>query len=576
MISPAAMERLTAFDRDKEGPHLVLRISCWAVALGLGAGQAWATRFSMYPDGISYLDIGDAYWRGDWHNAINAYWSPFYSLVVGFFVNAIKPSPYWEYSLVHLVNFLIYVAALGCFESFLSTFMKQQKERGQELAADNEMGLPGWAWFVMGYSAFVISSLFLITISFISGDMIIAAIIYIAAALILKIRNRNASSTTFIWLGLALGVGYLAKTAMLLISVPFLVIAIAAQRNAGKSMKRAVIAVLAFVLTASPFVFLLSKAKGRLTFGDSGKINYEINVNTGQVFIPQEKSATHPMRKIAGLADAYEYATPVSGTYPPWYDPSYWHEGIQARFDLVRQVRTLGLSTLECFWISCSLFQGAAISSAIFFLYLVAPDISGCIAYARGNWQLWIPAAAGIGLYALVVIEARYVAAFFCLLWMTAFSGVRLPISVGSVRLIKGASLTVAALTCVIAAVQIGRWYDNSEIARRHVATPICWKLADALRASGLRHGDKIAVISDWLFPAQEASYIARLARIQIIAQAPPAEFWADAPTRMKLGTVFVNAGAKAILTYMPPKAEAGWERLPGTDYYLYRFNTER
>jgi hypothetical protein len=27
-------------------------------------------------DGISYLDIGDAYWRGDWHMAINAFWSP--------------------------------------------------------------------------------------------------------------------------------------------------------------------------------------------------------------------------------------------------------------------------------------------------------------------------------------------------------------------------------------------------------------------------------------------------------------------------------------------------------------------
>ena len=75
--------------------YKVLRVSCWLIALTLGAAQAWATRFTMNPDGVSYLDIGDAYWRGDWHNAINAYWSPMYSWILGLFVRALKPSAYW-------------------------------------------------------------------------------------------------------------------------------------------------------------------------------------------------------------------------------------------------------------------------------------------------------------------------------------------------------------------------------------------------------------------------------------------------------------------------------------------------
>src|SRR6266516_3640234 len=107
----------------KEGPkYLRLRILCWCVALILGAAEAWATRFSRNPDGISYLDIGDAYWRGDWHNAINAYWSPLYSLILGLFIKVLRPTPHWEYSLEHLVNFLIYVAALASFEFLLTTF----------------------------------------------------------------------------------------------------------------------------------------------------------------------------------------------------------------------------------------------------------------------------------------------------------------------------------------------------------------------------------------------------------------------------------------------------------------------
>src|SRR5712691_3167506 len=127
--------------------YKLLRVSCWAVALALGAAQAWATRFTMNPDGISYLDIGDAYWRGDWHNAINAYWSPLYSWILGFFLKVLKPSAYWEYPMVHLVNFLIYAAALGCFEFFLATFIAQQTKQDERLSAQNEIGLPEWVWW---------------------------------------------------------------------------------------------------------------------------------------------------------------------------------------------------------------------------------------------------------------------------------------------------------------------------------------------------------------------------------------------------------------------------------------------
>src|SRR5437588_1656055 len=105
-----------------------LRISCWCVALTVGAAQAWATRFYMNPDGISYLDIGDAYWRGDWHNAINAYWSPLYPWVLGGFLKIFHPSVQGEFPLVHLVNFLIYVVALTAFALFLETFIGQQRE----------------------------------------------------------------------------------------------------------------------------------------------------------------------------------------------------------------------------------------------------------------------------------------------------------------------------------------------------------------------------------------------------------------------------------------------------------------
>jgi 4-amino-4-deoxy-L-arabinose transferase-like glycosyltransferase len=556
----------------QESNFLLLRIGCWFVALALGAIDAWATRFTMFPDGVSYLDVGDAFWRGDWHNAINAYWSPVYPCIVGLFLKLFSPSIYGEYPLVHVVNFLIYVVALICFEFFFSGFVAQQQERDGKL--ETETGLPRWAWYVVGYSAFISSSLLLITVSFVSGDMGIAAIVYLACALLLRIRNGNAGWVTFACLGLVLGIGYLTKAVMFLMSLPFFVVAAVAQRRLAKSMKPAALSLVVFAVTACPLVFLLSKAKGRPTFGDTGKINYAINVGGVNFFIPQAETATHSVRKISG-PPAYEYRNPISGTYPLWYDPSYWHEGIQPHFTPKKQFYSILVSVLSCGWISFSLLLGLNITTAILFLYLTASSIPASLSRARLNWILWVPAVCGVALYSLVVIEPRYVGALFCLLWIVAFSGLRFPISSGPRRLMTGTICVVALTTCLVEGWQIRRALDSSYFSRRHIASPVSLSVAAALKSDGFGTGDKLAVIGDWLFPSQEASYIARLVRAQIIGEARPDEFWAvDASTRSQVVAEFAHSGAKAILAYKPPPAESGWERLADSDYYLYRIGS--
>src|SRR5689334_8326140 len=135
-----------------------LRFACLVIAAITGALAAWCSRTTMYPDGISYLDIGDAYWRHDWHNALNAYWSPLYSWILGLFISVIKPSPHWEYPLVHAVNFLIYAWTLVCFEYFLSTLIRQLVA-GVPIV-DNGL-LPDFFWRVLGYSSFAVTSLVL-------------------------------------------------------------------------------------------------------------------------------------------------------------------------------------------------------------------------------------------------------------------------------------------------------------------------------------------------------------------------------------------------------------------------------
>ena len=55
-------------------------------SLALGLLHAWMGRYSMNPDGMSYLDVGDSFFRRDWANAVNAWWSPLYPWTLGLVV----------------------------------------------------------------------------------------------------------------------------------------------------------------------------------------------------------------------------------------------------------------------------------------------------------------------------------------------------------------------------------------------------------------------------------------------------------------------------------------------------------
>src|SRR5207245_3213715 len=128
----------------------------WLVVIVLGFVQAWATRYSIEPDGISYLDIADKYLQRDWTGAVNAYWSPLYSWLLGAALYIFRPSSYWEYPVVHLVNFLLYLVAFACFEFLLLQIIRHQQEALDR--GGNESFLPAWAWQSIGYVLFLWSS----------------------------------------------------------------------------------------------------------------------------------------------------------------------------------------------------------------------------------------------------------------------------------------------------------------------------------------------------------------------------------------------------------------------------------
>ncbi len=250
-----------------------VKIAFRFLALVLGLIQAWSTRHAMNPDGISYLDIGDAYMRGDWQGAINAYWSPLYSWLLGLAMIVFKPSAYWEFPLVHLLNFMIYAGALLSFEFFLRQFLQHRRENTSP-SERGDAACPEWICLALSYTLFIWSSLVLIGIDVVTPDMCVAAIVYLASGLILRIRRGFGTWAAFIILGAVLGFGYLIKAPLFLLSFIFIGLAAFSFGNLRKALPRSLTALFVFFMIAAPWIAAISQSKGRLTFGDSAKLNY--------------------------------------------------------------------------------------------------------------------------------------------------------------------------------------------------------------------------------------------------------------------------------------------------------------
>jgi 4-amino-4-deoxy-L-arabinose transferase-like glycosyltransferase len=561
-----------------------LKAIFWLIAIMLGALQAWINRYKLSTDDIiAYLDIGDAYLQGNWQDAINGYWSPLYSWILALSLSVLKPSAYWEFPSVKLINFLIYLLTLACFDFFVRELIVSYQEKLLQDSPNTWFNIPKWAWIVLAYTLFLLSSLQWIGISSDTPDMCVAAIVYLASALVLRIHRQSKSWLNYFALGAVLGLGYLAKTAMFPISFVFLGVALFSVGNLRRAILPILASILVFTAISAPFLVAISTARGHPTFGDSGKLNYAWLVTEqvkpyrfwqGQE--PGSGTPKHPPRKIFDNPKVFEFATPIGGTYPPWHDPSYWYEGLLLKFNPVKHIKVL----LKNAFYYYEIFLGGLI-----FGYLIIVTLSGNLRLAvkqlKKNWMLIIPAAAGLGIYMIGIdmpvahIETqpstRYIAPFIVLLFAGIFSTIRLPNSQESKKLITGISLATFLLIAVPLPYQTtkGLWTGVTE-QQQHIH----WYVADRLHQLGLQPGEKVAVLGHYVHPHY---HWARLAKVKIVAEIVEADvFWAKtAAVRSEILKKIENTGAKVIVQKMGikiPDSVSGWQKIGKTDYYAYFF----
>jgi len=513
----------------------------------------------MNDDGISYLDMALAYFRGDWKMAINAYWSPLYSWLVGLPLAIFRPSPQYESSVVQMVNLAIYLVSLVCFEFFMRAFLRWQKVVGFDDAGEP---LPQWCWWMLGYTLFFYSSLSLIGVNLVTPDLCVAALVYLAAGILLRIRGGEAHWLLFAVLGVVLGISYLTKAVMFPLAFVFLAASLWAAGSFRRGVLRALLATIVFLLMGAPFIAAISKQKGRLTYGDTGRIAYAVFVTEGL-----EGQPKHPLRKLRDAPAVFEFAAPIGGTYPPWYDNSYWLDGFAPRFRLDGELRVLRQSAERYF----ELLAGHREFLVGFLaLFLFMPRKNSFVHRVIRESHYWLPAAAAFVLYALVHVEPRFLGAFLVLLWMALFSGLRLPQSPESRRWVRCITIAVV-LTMGARLTKTAAAYDAVHILRP--APNLDGQVAKDLHRLGIAPGDQVAVIGH----PTRSDYWAHLARLKIVAEVPAKDvplFWAaGTDVQAQILEMFAQSGAKAVVTDAlpadPSSLPPDWEKLGNTGYFV-------
>ncbi len=543
-----------------------------AICVVLGIVQAWISRYAMNSDGESYLDIGDAYFRRDWAAAVNGYWSPLYSWGLGLALHIANPSLRWEFITAHFVNLIIYIVALFCFRFFIHSTLRAIREDDLDRTSDS-VPLPEWVLLGLGYSIFLWASLALIEPGMVAPDLLVGAIFLLIGGYLVELRIHE-SYGKFAMLGTLCGTAYLGKAIMFPLGFGLLIILLFSGPRSRRRICGVMLAGLLFVMVSLPFIAALSKQKGRLTFGDSGRLAYASMVSPGvpQVHWQGEPAGSgtphHTTRQLLEHPPVFEFAEPVSGTYPPWYDPSYWNEGAQAHLRLRAQLRVLLQSVRTYAKLATrqlGLFAGMTI-----FILAGGKQTRRAIA---ANWPLIAAAGLGLGMYMLVLVRTRYVAASIVLLLIAILSGIRLPKNAQANLLAKRVGIGVMATILFSVAASVGETAYTAFTVRDYPRQKEQLEAAEGLRDMGLRSGERVAVVGDGM-----TAFWARLGRFKIVSEVYSPEngnrqFWAASRERKGLAyECLSSSGARVVVVWSPPvnDMDPGWKQIARTNYYAH------
>jgi 4-amino-4-deoxy-L-arabinose transferase-like glycosyltransferase len=577
-------------------------------------GYALYDRFQLDGDAVAYMDIGDNLRAHRWAGIVNGYWHPMYPAFLSFGHILLHATLRTELRAYYSVNFAIFLLEMLAIVLFADALLRLRAtlQPASDSAAPNFL-LTRYPLRYLAVALLVIASQRELSLGKVRPDALLQAFLLFALAALLAHLATNRLRYAAL-MGLALGCAYLTKSFAFLFALCCILALVAfrwiwLKHKTAQVVPAALIALATFALVAGPYVAALSRQHGRLDFGDSGSLNYAWFVagtekmhlqpyQTSQ-FGSADVHLKHPERELLHSPLILSYAEMPFGTYPDWFDPTYWNDQIKPHFSLRGE---LSRSARDCVLFARYVFNHpeALILLALFLTLGARPTL---------RWRprspanpFWIaPLLLGVaiwGIYAIVNTEERYVTVAYLTIILTLFATLRLPDSSSSFwqsqNLSSGPSLRPIASTLIflLALLAVAEPLRTVLDDRRNLSvdgslrgwySPTQFQAAKGLRALGVQPGDTVACVG--FVACLDDPYWARLAGVRILTEIydPGTHaylFLSNMPNRDQAIAIARATGAKVLVAEFGQARVSdadpffrNWHQLDDTTFYALQLN---
>jgi hypothetical protein len=431
-------------------PASILSGSNWLVYAGIVvcslANALFGLRFAT-ADTVAYLDISDAIRDHRWHSVVNAYWFPLYPALLAVGKACFGNRPQYELMAARLAGaftWLLFVLASVAVAAAARRLMRARGANADELLPPRIL----YMWVAILAYFFCSQDM-----RWYTPDALVSALMLLTvAALLLAIAEGRLLA--YVAVGLFGGLAFWTKSFAFPFFFLWMLLAASANIRRFAILRRLVLSFIVFALIAGPYVWQISAAKGRFTFGESGRLDMAWYVNGADQFDPvanasvylhgtAHASLKHPGELLSTTPKAVYFSRQqIHGSLPAWDDPSYWGDGLTPRFVsgqveasvkrnlLAAQTILLRLQPLLLFGVLC--YWGYTVRRPS----LTDPILTMTL----------VLALACIGAYSLILLEGRFVD--FALVLIGAVYGAcslaKHP--AGSLRSLHAAILLIAVL----------------------------------------------------------------------------------------------------------------------------------
>ena len=589
---------------------------------------AWlATKFEPYQmdgDAMAYMDIADLMRTHHWAAVVNAYWHPLYPALLALAQRLFHSTRMNELHAYYTLNFVIFLASIAAMLAFISALVHLR--RRMTPSADQNSGvsplLGVHALQLLGVGLAVIASQRELSMGKIRPDLLLQTLLLAAVAMLLQ--SLATESLIFAPLmGFFFGLAYLAKSFAFLIALLAIAGMVVFQlwiqrRKPVRVLAAGALALVVFAAIAGPYITALSKQKHRFDFGDSGALNYAWYVS-GTVKMHLEPWMTngfgsasvnlvHPEQQLLAHPGIYSYRAEPFGTYPAWFDPTYFHERIVPIFNakrlLHRDLRNLALSLRyilnhpeALILLALLLVCGAKFSGAKFSGDRVdLPHLRSRLHDLR-HTAFWLPPVAlGLAMwsiYGLVNIEERYVTVAYLLVILPLLAALNSSPTSTDINPNPWPRRCAAAMVALLAFLALGESLRIALDERRNESgadlpsswySPQIFGAAKALNALGVGSGDEIACMGT--LACLNDPYWMRLADVRVLTEVynPDAKHlfaeYESLPNRQQVDDVIKAQGAKVLVAVFDPAemtsrpaAATAWIRLGDSNLFALPLN---